>query len=206
MSNLDPIGTQGLPERAPVSDLELALAGGDDFAARMKQIAAAKAEADAAVQALNLGKGVKAAHLDAQQTVATAVAESNALKSQAEAALTAAQSQAANTISDANANAASIVADAQAKAAEAKADAAKAMQDADAYAAQKMTDADAVHTAALQHQQSAQRSQMEADGLVVNHKAALAAAEAAKALAEKTRAQLQDQIDRLNGILREIAG
>jgi hypothetical protein len=202
MSNTDPIGTLGA--RPPVSDLEHALAGGDGFAERMKQLATAKADSETALQNLNLGKSVKAAHAEVQQTVATAVSESNVLRVRAEATLDAAKARAASVISEANASAARIITDARANAASVKKDAAKSKQDAETYAAQKKTETDAAHATALENQQAAEILKKEAEAVITNHKAASASVQAAKAATEQTRAKLQAHIDKLHGVLREI--
>jgi hypothetical protein len=204
MSNTDPIGTQGA--RPPVSDLELALSGGDGFAERMRQLSSAKADVETALQNLNLGKGVRAAHVEAQQTVVTAVAESNTLKLQAEATLASAQTQASNIIETANATASQILSRARSNAAAVKADAASTKQDAETYALQTKNAADSAHAAAVAHEQAVQQARTEAESVLASHKAALTFTEAAKADADQTRITLQAKIDRLHGVLREITG
>lgn len=200
MSN-DPTGTLGA-QRAPVSDLELALAGGEGFVERMRQLSAAKTEADAAVQNLSLGNSVKAAHMEAQRMVATASAESNALKLQAEAALTAGHTLAANIVSEANTNAASIVTNAQARATAIVADA----NDIKTAAGQKEVQAVALHAQAHEHLLSAAQTKEDVEALAREHSAAIETTRQAQGQAEQTQARLQFHLDKLYGVLREIAG
>ena len=196
----DPVGTLGrLP---PVSDLQLALQGGDEFVVRMKELAAAKADAEMALQNLNLGKGIKQAHAEAKQNVAAAVQESNALSAQAKNTLADAQTQASNIVEDATAKADKIVADAQANAMAVKDEANKLKIGAEQYASDKMSTADALQAQATERLQSAQKASGDTEALAESHRIATAAAQQAKAQTEQLRADLQSRIDKLNGVLR----
>ena len=67
---MDPIGTQG--RHKPISDLDLAELGGDDFFERLKVLAKAKDDLAKALAELKLGENVVALHEDAERTLRVA--------------------------------------------------------------------------------------------------------------------------------------
>lgn len=205
MSTLDPIGTQGASKTAP-SDLQLALEGGDEFAARMKQLAMAKADAETALQNLGLGRNIRQAQADAKVTVAAAVSESNALRLQAENELASAKQQAETIVGAATANAAQIVAAAHAKAGDELSAAAKTKQDAQQYAGQKAAEIDALKTEATEHRASADKTNTDALAVLQQHRDALSRTQLAEAAATSAKAEFETKIEQLHKALRDIVG
>lgn len=126
MVDVIPTGTVGAPTKPPPGDLDLALAGGDEFISRVSELARAKIEHDraagrhrAALEELGLGKSAQEAsalaarHLneaeqqvgDARQKadsiIAAAVVDARRLKEQAEGILEAAKRQADRLVAEA---------------------------------------------------------------------------------------------------------
>jgi hypothetical protein len=80
----DPTGTVGAPRQAE-ADFGLVLKGGAAFAARLQQLADARAEHDAAFERLRLGKTAQAAFTEAQRKLeAAAVTLANAKREAAD--------------------------------------------------------------------------------------------------------------------------
>jgi hypothetical protein len=61
---MDPLGTQG--RHKPISDLDLAELGGDNFFERLKVLAKVKEDAAKALAALKLGEDIVALHQNAK--------------------------------------------------------------------------------------------------------------------------------------------
>ena len=82
-----PIGTQGRSNNSPHADIDLAVLGGAEFAARLQQSANAKGEAAEALKLLRLGNDVIAARDEAQANLRAAqLAKVDAEKMRKEAA------------------------------------------------------------------------------------------------------------------------
>ena len=67
---MDPLGTQG--RHKPISDLDLAELGGDNFFERLKVLAKVKEDAANALAALKLGEDIVALHQNAERTLRAA--------------------------------------------------------------------------------------------------------------------------------------
>lgn len=200
MSNVDPIGTQGLLRRP--SDLDMALEGGSDFTTRLQLLAAKKDAADSALRDLNIGNDIKAALADAQSQRADA----ENLHEKSVALVAEAKKEAERIVNAANASAQGITDAAAADAKHVSEAAEKTKADADAYAAATKEAADSLHREAEDHNAAAGALRQSMEQTASDHAAAIAAAEAARAEAETTRATLQAHIDKLHGVLRDITG
>ena len=137
-----PIGTQGRSNNSPHADIDLAVLGGAEFAARLQQLANAKGEAAEALKLLRLGNDVIAARDEAQANLRAAqLAKVDAEKMRKEAADYAATTRANADAYATNTRAAAEAAHAAAE--EAKRDTAAARSKATrALAAAKQTEAE----------------------------------------------------------------
>jgi cell division septum initiation protein DivIVA len=200
MSNLDPVGTQGLGRRT--SDLEAAWEGGGDYNSRVQLLSAKKEAADAALKALNLGNDIAAARADVEKNRADAAS----LHEKASTLVAEARKEAQRILDEASASAQATVDAAQATA-KAKVGAAdKVKADADTYAASAKKAADSLRSDAEAHNAKALELRTALEKATNEHVAAIAAATHAQDQAEQTRATLQAHIDKLHGVLNEIAG
>jgi hypothetical protein len=120
----DPTGTLG--GRSPASDVDIAMSGGGDFMARLKQLGDAKDAAARALAELKLAKTAQAtmAEADAKRRSADDASQL------AQKALADAQAQATDIVQEAQARGMRLANDAQAKADKLRADGAQAKKDA----------------------------------------------------------------------------
>jgi cell division septum initiation protein DivIVA len=104
----DPIGTSGGRHRGIIdTDLSAVIAGGDEFTKRLRQLAELKREHNEALDNLNLGRNVVAAHKEAEKHHKHAKDAHEA----AQGVLLKAREEAERLIKDARVTAAAIVAD-----------------------------------------------------------------------------------------------
>jgi hypothetical protein len=86
----DPLGNQGITQRPPSTDMEVAADGGPGFMERLQSLAEVKNAADRAVKELQLGEAAKSALAKAEQLkgdAADALAKAEQMKAAAEAHL-----------------------------------------------------------------------------------------------------------------------
>ena len=121
----DPLGNQGITQRPPSTDMEVAADGGPGFMERLQSLAEVKNAADRAVKELQLGEAAKSALAKAEQLkgdAADALAKAEQMKAAAEDAYIKAGhdlADATEKVEKAREQARAIIADATARSADA---------------------------------------------------------------------------------------
>jgi hypothetical protein len=96
----DPIGSQGVLQRPPPTDMEVAADGGPGFMERLQSLAEVKHAADRAVKELQLGEAAKSA-LEKAELLKADAADSLERAEQMKAAAEAAYAKAGHDLADA---------------------------------------------------------------------------------------------------------
>lgn len=197
----DPTGTVGAPRvSSDVTDLGLVLKGGSDLAARLQQLADARAEHDAAFERLKLGKNAQSA----MQRANAALASADERDRRAAAALVDARDQAQDIVDKANKKAAETAKAAMDARLRAEADADDVRKQVNDCAKKAKKDADALLADAADRMAMATKANAEANAAHTAALAAAAAARDAEARANTLANTLQAKIDRLSAAIRSV--
>jgi hypothetical protein len=196
--SVDVAGPGPTPEEL---DFRAIYQGGENFLARAKALSDLKAQHDAAYVNLRIGQDARAALDDGlrKQT------EAASLHDQAATALEAATTTATDIVAKANDQAATILAEAKSAASAASASASQIMLDADNYATTKKATADAAAKRAAANEAETAKLKDAAQAALAAHQAARATADKSKADAEALVEAVRKKIDGMRQAIGEIA-
>lgn len=194
---MDPTGTVGGRQ---TGDMDLALDGGPRFDDRLRELAKAKDDAARALKELRLGKDTVAALRDAQAQREAA----GQLRANADQVMVSAQNEAAKIVAGAKATAASLEKAAKDVADVAAAKALSVRDSAEDLFQRASAKAKEVEAAAAAKMSAAQSLFEQAKAELAKHFTLSSAATQAKQDADSTKAQYQDKLDKLQGVLRDL--